>query len=98
MATTYVGFYRPDPSSPAASAFRDTGAPPPAFGKKVNEFAKSLPATCKLVGSWGVSGNQAPSVIVVEAESYADLQHINTYYRGWLLFDWHPAAPPRRDW
>ena len=30
--------------------------------------------------------------MVVEEESFADLQHINTYYGGWLLFDWHPTA------
>jgi hypothetical protein len=71
---------------------------PPQMLKKVNEFAKGLPPTCKLLGSWVISGGVAPSVLVVEAESYADLQHINTYYSGWLQFDWHPAMPQRRDW
>lgn len=39
----------------------------------------------------------APGVIVVETESYADIQHINRYYWGWLTFDWHPSNSVPRD-
>ena len=70
---------------------------PPAFREKVNSFAKNLPSTCKLVGSWAVSGEAAPNVIIIEAESYADVVHINQYYAGWISFDWHPANTVPRD-
>ena len=29
--------------------------------------------------------------MVVEAESYSDIQFIDFYYIGWLNFDWHPT-------
>jgi hypothetical protein len=76
---------------------RETGSFPPALREKVSTFAKMLPQTCKLVGSWAVSGGAAPGVIVVEAESYADIVHINQHYAGWLWFDWHPANTVARD-
>ncbi len=95
MATTYVGFYRPTTDSPANASLRATGALPPEFGKRVNAFPANLPATCKLIGSWNVSGG--PSVIIVEAESFADLTHIILYYAGWLEFDWRPARTVPRD-
>jgi hypothetical protein len=97
MATTYIGFYQPHPTSPAADVWRNTGKFPPEFAKKVNEFPTSLPPTCKLIGSWVVSGGAARSVLVIEAESFADIQHVNQYYNGWLEFDWHPTTSPPRD-
>lgn len=96
MATAFIGFYRPV-GTYAVDVFRDTGAAPPALVKKVNEFPSKLPATCKLVGSWQVAGGVAPSVIVVETEDVNDLVHINTYYGGWLEFDWHPTRSVPRD-
>ncbi len=54
-------------------------------------FPSILPETCKLIGSWSVSGGEAPGVMVVEAESYDDLTAINSHYLGWLQFDWHPV-------
>lgn len=95
MATTYIGFYQPAADSPVNATWRDTGKFPPGFAKKVNEFPQQLPATCKLIGSWAVGGG--PSVIIVEAESFADLQHINFYYAGWLVFDWRPTTSVPRD-
>ncbi|MEZ4503059.1 MAG: DUF3303 family protein [Dehalococcoidia bacterium] len=91
MATTYVGFYRASSPEFIYETWRKTGATPPEFQKKIFEFPGSLPATCKLVGSWGVSGGENPGVMVVEAEGFADLQYINQYYNGWLQFDWHPT-------
>jgi hypothetical protein len=96
MATTYIGFYQVSGSSPVAAAWLDTGAMLPAFAQKVNAFPASLPASCKLIGSWAVTG-PAPSVLVVEAESFADLQFINLYYYGYLEFDWHPTTAVPRD-
>lgn len=55
-------------------------------------FPAALPETCKLIGSWAVTGGEAPGVMVVEAESFSDLQAINQHYNGWLNFDWHPVA------
>lgn len=95
MATTYIGFYNPAPDSPANKAWRETGKFPPDFARKINEFPSKLPATCKLIGSWAVGGG--PSVLIVEAESYADLQHITLYYAGWLVFDWRPTTTVPRD-
>lgn len=95
MATTYIGFYQAAPDSPVNASWRSTGKFPPEFAKKVNEFPTKLPSTCRLIGSWAVGGG--PSVLVVEAESFADLQHINQYYAGWLAFDWRPTASVPRD-
>lgn len=95
MATTYIGYQSPAPDWPWATV-RETGALPKELAKKVNEFPSSLPKTCKLIGSWAVSGN-APNVVIVEAESIADLTHIDMYYGGWILFDWHPCRPMPRD-
>lgn len=95
MTTTYVGFYHAVPDSPVNAVWRETGKFPPNFAKMVNEFPAKLPKTCKLVGSWNVSAG--PSVIIIEAESYADCQHISLYYAGWLLFDWRPTTTVPRD-
>ncbi|OAI43786.1 hypothetical protein AYO38_10390 [bacterium SCGC AG-212-C10] len=97
MVTTYVGFYRPTAAEVTNQAARDTGRMAPGLAAKVNGFPAALPATCKLVGSWAISGGQVPGVLVVEAESFADLQHVNLYYAGWLEFDWHPTAGVPRD-
>lgn len=96
MATTYIGYMSAPADSPIYADLRNTGAPAPALLKKRNEFPKHLPKTCKLVGSWSVLG-PAPNVVVVEAESIADLQHIDTYYAGWVIFDWHPCVPMPRE-
>lgn len=95
MATTYVGFFTPTPDSPSWASYRDTGQGPAEVIEKRNKFPASLPSTCKLLGSWAVFG-PGPSVIVVEAESIADLMFIQNYYAGWLIFDWRPCiAMPR---
>ena len=36
-------------------------------------------------------------MLIVEAESFADLQHVNQYYAGWLDFDWHPTTSVQRN-
>lgn len=95
MSTTYLGFYRPTADTPVNGVWRSTGKLPPDFATKVNEFPTKLPATCKLIGSWNVGGG--PSVIVVEAETFADIQHISQYYAGWLEFDWRPTASVQRN-
>jgi len=93
VATTYVGYYRPASGTAevVAESFRSTGKALPEFQRRIFGFPGSLPSTCKLVGSWAVSGDANPGVMVVQAESFADLQHINQYYNGWLTFDWHPT-------
>ena len=92
MAITFVGYYRPTSFTDAdVKTFRETGTFPPEFMAKVRAFPSQLPSTCKLIGSWAVMGGQAPGVTVVEAESYDDLQFIDTYYAGWLEYDWHPT-------
>lgn len=96
MTTTYIGYQSGPADSPLFAALRETGALPKELAKKVNAFPSSLPKTCRLIGSWAVSG-PAPNVVVVEAESFADLQHIDNYYAGWVIFDWHPCRPMPRD-
>ena len=96
MTTTYIGYMSAPTDSPIFASLRQTGAMPKELGQKVNAFPSSLPKTCKLVGSWAVLG-PAPNVVIVEAESIADLQHIDSYYAGWIIFDWHPCRPMPRD-
>ncbi len=96
MTTTYIGYQSAPADTPIWASLRDTGKLPAALAQKVNGFPASLPSTCKLIGSWAVPGN-APNVVVVEAESMADLQHIDSYYAGWVIFDWHPCTPMPRD-
>jgi hypothetical protein len=92
MATTFVGFYRQlGPIETEIEAVRKTGAIHEEFTAKIRELPSKLPPTCKLIGSWNISGGQVPGVMVVEAESYADLQFINSHYFGWLVIDWHPV-------
>ena len=91
MATTYVGFWRLASPETVAASLRSIGAPPPDFAAKVRAFPGIFGPTRKLIGSWGVGGGEAPGVMVVEAESFADLAAINTHYAGWLNFDWHPT-------
>ena len=99
MTTTYVGFWRAGSGAEEVglASVRETGALPQAFVEKVNSFAKNLPSTCKLIGSWAISGEVSPGVMIVEAESYADLVHINQYYWGWIAFDWHPSNTVARN-
>lgn len=97
MATTYVGFYRPAAQEVVGKSWRETGNGPDAFRAKIRGFPASFTPTCKMIGSWAIDGLQAPSVLVVEAESYADLARINEYYAGWLVFDWHPTGGVKRD-
>ncbi len=97
MAITFVGYYRPAAGSPTADQIENArsgtggvgGSTP--FQEKVRGFPASLPDTCKLIGSWAPSGGEVPGVMVLEVESFGDLQHINQYYNGWLAFDWHPV-------
>ena len=98
MAITFVGYYRPADGFPTSDEIEGqrsgvAGASgSTAFLEKVRGFPASLPDTCKLIGSWGVSGGEVPNVMVIEAESFADLTHIDQYYNGWLRFDWHPTV------
>ena len=91
LAITFVGYYRPARTDADVKTWRETGTFPPEFMAKVRAFPSQLPSTCKLIGSWAVTGGQTPGVTVVEAESFDDLQFINTYYAGWLEYDWHPT-------
>ncbi|MGE0599566.1 MAG: hypothetical protein AB7J35_06015 [Dehalococcoidia bacterium] len=95
MSMMFIGYQTATPDWPY-DILRDTGAYPPALAKKVNEFPSKLPKTCKLIASYGVSG-PAPNVVIVEAESIDDLVHIDVYYAGWILFDWHPCRAMPRD-
>jgi len=74
---TFVGYYTQVDTASMVDGFRSTGGPPPEFQQKIREFPANLPDTCNLIGSWAISGGAAPSVMVVEAESFADLQAIN---------------------
>ena len=92
MAITFVGFYRPFALTEAdVKGIRETGVLPPEVSAKVRDFPSKLPPTCKLIGSWNFSGGETPGVMVVEVESYDDLQFINSYYNGWIQYDWHPT-------
>lgn len=96
MSITFVGYYDPAPGTPLPEDVqhqRSTGAgPAPALQQKIRELPARLPKTCRLIGSWPTLGGRAGGVMVVEAQSYADLDAIAGHYRGWLQFDWHPTA------
>jgi hypothetical protein len=94
MAFTFVGYYDPAPGTPLPADVehqRSTGTQPPAIQQKVRELPGKLPPTCKLIGSWTTFGARATGVMVVEADSWDDLEVINSHYRGFLLRDWHPT-------
>ena len=92
MAITFVGFYSLlGPTEADIESGRQTGTFPAQLTTKIREFPSKLPSTCKLIGSWGVTGGEIAGVMVVEAESYSDIQFIDFYYIGWLNFDWHPT-------
>ena len=94
MATTYIGYYRPTTSAlPIFEASgRESGGPPPEFREKINGFPASFPAGLKLIGSWTSVGSERPGIMIVEADDFSGLQHINSYYTGWLQFEWQPTA------
>lgn len=96
MSTTFIGFMSAPPDLPVWESARKTGAFPKELQEKVNKFPGSLPRTCKLIGSWAVLG-PSPNVVIVEAESVQDLLHIDNYYAGWVIFDWHPCRPMPRE-
>ncbi len=68
------------------------GEQDPRVVERRNGLPAALPSTCRLIGSWNVGGGQAPGVMVVEAESFADLLAINQHWAGYLQFDWHPTT------
>jgi hypothetical protein len=95
MTFTFVGYYDPAVGTPLREDIehqRSTGVgPSPAMQQKVRELPAKLPATCRLIGSWATPGARVNGVMIVEAESWDDLEAINAHYRGWLLIDWHPT-------
>lgn len=95
MTTTYIGFQRVPPDSPVRTSLLDSGTVPVELTQKVMAFPSKLPSWCQLVGSWAVPGD-SPQVVIVTAESVVDLQNINNYYAGWVVFDWHPCKPGAR--
>ena len=94
MPTTYLGFYDPTATALATieASMRETGRPPQEFREKVNAMPSTLPAGTSLIGSYAIPGGDRPSVMIVEAEDYTGLQHIQNHYAGWLQFEWHPTA------
>ncbi len=104
MSQTYVGFVHWAPGTPTAEqierARKQDWGTVQEMQAKIRQLASTVPPTCKLIGRWQLV-SRAPGepigVQVVEVESVADLQFINTYYAGWFLVDWRPAASPLQD-
>jgi hypothetical protein len=97
MAMTFIGYVQRDDAAWSEADFaaaRTAGAGgPPEFAAKVLAMPANLPATCKVLGAWGTIGSPtALSVMLVEAESFADLAVITNYYSGWLRIEWNPTA------
>ncbi len=95
MAITFVGYYRPFGGAftdAEMDGFRSAGQLADDFLEKVRALPAALAETCMLIGSWAPTGGVVPGVMVVEAESNADLAAISSHYFGWLQFDWHPVA------
>ncbi len=90
---TYIGFYSPDAAFAAANAenSRNAGPPNTGFFDKVQALATALPEGTQIVGSYASMSSERPSVMIVEASDPAGLAAINTYYTGYLQFDWVPA-------
>ena len=97
MTTTYIGFYRPVSRELIGTTQRESGTFPADLAERIGSFPDLLPDTCKLIGSWRPTGGQVPGVMVIEAESFADVQHVDKHYFGWLEFDWHPVQGSPRD-
>ncbi len=64
---------------------------------KVRALPANLPATCRLVAGYTVGAEDLISVMIVEAESFTDLQAIDNYYVGWFNIEWHPTQLVERD-
>jgi len=94
---TFVGFWRAaDPEG--LDEYRRTHDDfiPPEFMAKTQTFPSIFDGeSLKLIGSWATASPDAPGVIVVEADSFADLMKIEFHYQGWQHFVWHPASSPR---
>jgi hypothetical protein len=76
---------------------RQSGAPPAALAEKVRQLPKNLPSTAKLVVGYQVNSPDLISVLIVEVESMADIQWLNSYYSGWFQISWHPTNVVARD-
>lgn len=92
MSITFVGFFRLAATEVIVEYQRGHDDNfPPEFQQKVRDVPSLFSDSLKLVGSWGVGGGEVPGVMVVEVDSFADLQVIDQHYNGWLNFDWHPT-------
>ncbi len=101
MAQTYLGFFHwaaGVPTTEDIERLRKQGsAGLEELLTKVRRLPANLPPSCKLVSAWQIGTQNVLSVVIVEAESRADLQFIDDYYMGWFQADWHPTTLIARD-
>ena len=90
----YVGFYTVDEGFAAQGSENarsgDTSFDP-AFLDKVQGLTGAVPEGTTVVASFATVSNSQPNVMIVEANDPSGLNFINTYYGGYLQFDWAPA-------
>ena len=90
----YIGFYDINPDFQRQTGERARGGdntPDAAFQRKVVELRDKLPASLKLLGSYGTQSTDRPNIWLCETDNQADLQFVTNYYTGYLVFDWVPA-------
>ncbi len=92
---TYLGFYTIDAGFQAESndtaRSGNTGVDP-TFLDKVQGLTGALPEGTSIVGSYGTLSTDRPNVMIVDASDPSGLTFLNSYYAGYLEFDWTPAT------
>jgi hypothetical protein len=95
---TYIGYYRinEDFQRENGANSRQAGelVTNQAFRQKVIDLRDKLPASIKLVGSYGTASTaeRHPNIWIAETDDPAELQFVNNWYAGFLEFDWIPAT------
>ncbi len=90
----YIGFYTVDPNYERETGGRarsGDGSADAAFQQRVVDLRAKLPASLRLLGSYGTRSAHQPNIWLCETDNPADLSFVSNYYTGYLVFDWVPA-------
>lgn len=97
--STYIGYFQVTDTFRAAAearALAGDNTPDPKFIQMVVDLPLKLPSGCHMLGTYSPLGGATasqPSICLVEAAEFTQLQFISAYYAGWLEFHWAPTIP-----